>query len=708
MEKPELIKELQRDLARKYQLHGPKIEGIWHSLGKVQRERVMSAGAAEGQMLKSPIDRSLGDVFKFIPDWNLRDIANPDSDYLLDCLKHRATKSLSEQYIEGVSGGPGDAAVILRSMQVHGLKHVEPFHYSFTLFMDEEQYGQSFTVSDREKYKETMAALKVGVDAGLIVPQSTGELILERQSILLTSMNIVIQDILEVGSTVEAKGRSKKSEKAAHEAMSKLTIDQKPEKLSLEDLAALSLDQKSALEDYVLLCRTEPEFLAHAVNAWFFSRPELVADEKGRRLPLITDKYINIVFFEMIHNAVVGAAVWGYIHQLLQALVTGPNDRTYKSAFLQELANVCHFEYQREQRLFKRHVQMASGDKHFKRVSGVYDNGTARVTMKTKPDTLTRTDPQLHYILRLCQTDTNVSKAVDWIRKLDDFHKAHPTEQEIMGESEFDAFGDLAVTTNFVQCLSTSLPMPPMNPKKGQTYISRLKALGCELDPLKSEVDLSAFAVPIDNLMEPGMAQGALTTLDEFISNKTGADIGFLYQDLNEECLSDLQNQAQQQKEKNEQIAQAELASSVSEAPSREIQIEQRKEKTKTRPPHSSVYSIAPTAAPPTEAKSAAPSQAFKVKQSSLEVFSTLFSNPKPRSSITWAAFQAAMTHMKFSVVPKTGSIYTFSPPKGFKIQKSITLHRPHNSRIEGWRLLYLASRLKRKYGWDEKSFETE
>lgn len=86
-------------------------------------------------------------------------------------------------------------------------------------------------------------------------------------------MNIVIQDILEAGSTVETKGRSKKSEKAAREAMSKLIIDQKPEKLSLEDLAALSLDQKSALEDYVLLCRTEPEFLAHAVNAWFLSRP---------------------------------------------------------------------------------------------------------------------------------------------------------------------------------------------------------------------------------------------------------------------------------------------------------------------------------------------------------------------------------------------------------------------------------------------------
>ncbi|KAE8376046.1 hypothetical protein BDV26DRAFT_266480 [Aspergillus bertholletiae] len=708
MEKPDLVKELQRDLARKYRLHGPKIEGIWHSLGKAQRERILRAGAAEGQMLKSPIDRSLGDVYKVIPDWNLRDITDPDSNYLLDCLKYRATKPLCEQYLEGVNGSPGDAAVILKSMQVHGLKHVEQFRYGLTLFMDEAQYGQSFTASDREKYKETMAMMKAGVDAGLIVPQSTGELILERQSILLSAMNVVIQDILEAGSTAGTKAHSKKSDKAAREAMSKLAIDQKPEKLSLEELAALSLDQKSALEDYVLLCRTEPEFLAHAVNAWFFSRPELVPDERGRRLPLVTDKYINIAFFEMIHNAVVGAAVWGYIHQLLQALVTGPNDRAYRSPFLQELANVCHFEYQRVQRLFKRSVQMTSGDKHFKRVSGVYDNGTARVTMKTKPDTLTRTDPQLHYILRLCQTDTTVSRAVEWVRKLDDLHQTHPAEREKMGESGFDAFGDLAVTTNFVQCLSTSLPMPPMNPKKGQTYISRLKALGSELDPLKSEVDLSEFAVPIENLMEPGMAQGALTTLDEFISNNTGAEIGFLYQDLNEECLSGLQNEAQQQKDKNEQIKQAELPSSIPEVSNRAVEIEQRKEKTKTRPAHSSVYSISPKAAPTTESEPASPPQPFKVKPSSLEVFSTLFSRQSQRSSITWAAFQTAMAHMKFSAVPKTGSIYTFSPPEGFNVQKSITFHRPHQSRIEGCRLLSFASRLKRKYGWDEKSFQTE
>ncbi|KAE8350553.1 hypothetical protein BDV28DRAFT_138936 [Aspergillus coremiiformis] len=706
MEKSPLIKELQKDLARKYELHGPKIEEIWRSLGRRQRETVMRAGAAEGLVLKSPTDRSLGDVYKVIPDWNLRDIAEPDSDYLLDHLKHRATKSLCDQYAAGVDGGPGDAEVIFRSMQVHGLQHANSFENCFTLFMTEDGYGQSYKTTNRTTYKETMTSMSAGVSARLIVPQSTGELIMERQSTLLTAMNIIVQDILDAGFTSdETKGRSKKSDKAAREAMATLTIDPKPEKLSLEDLTARALDQKSALEDYVHLCRTEPEFLVHAVNVWFFTRPELVPDERGRILPMITDKYISIACFEMVHNAVMGAAIWGYIYDLLQALGKGPKDRIYRGVALQELVNVSYFEYQRVQRLFKRRVQMMSGGKHFKRVSGAYDDGLARVTMKTKPDVLTRTDPQLHYMLRLCQTDTNVVRAVEWVKKLDDFHRSHPAEQGRMAESESDCFGDLAVTASFIQCLSTSLPMPPTNHKKGQIYISRLKTLSAEIDLLKAQVDLSAFAVPIDNLGKAEMAHGALSTLDEFISTNTGAEIGFLYQDLNAECLSDLQSHAEQQKDKNEQVNQVAHASSIPETPSREVQIEQRKAKTKTRPPHSSVYSIAPTGAP-IEAGKTAQSQIFHVKPAAFEVFSTLFAKPTPRGSIAWAAFEAALVQLKFSVVPKFGSIYTFSPPEGFGVPKSITLHRPHQSRIEGYQLLFFASRLTRKYGWDENSFE--
>lgn len=98
-------------------------------------------------------------------------------------------------------------------------------------------------------------------------PNLRGELILQRQIYLLQTMNILIEDILDIGSTFRnKKTRPKKPEQAATATLSTLSIDAKPAKLSVEDLIARALGQKSALEDYVNLCRTEPVVLAHAVN----------------------------------------------------------------------------------------------------------------------------------------------------------------------------------------------------------------------------------------------------------------------------------------------------------------------------------------------------------------------------------------------------------------------------------------------------------
>src|ERR1700743_3654383 len=101
----ELVQELARDLARKYQIHRPKIEEIWSSLNAEQRANTLKAGAAQGRVLKDPADQSMGNVYTIIPEINLRDIAESGSDFLLDLLKHRATKSLIEKYCEGMNRG---------------------------------------------------------------------------------------------------------------------------------------------------------------------------------------------------------------------------------------------------------------------------------------------------------------------------------------------------------------------------------------------------------------------------------------------------------------------------------------------------------------------------------------------------------------------------------------------------------------------------
>ncbi|GLA40905.1 hypothetical protein AnigIFM63309_008744 [Aspergillus niger] len=99
-----------------------------------------------------------------------------------------------------------------------------------------------------------------------------------------------------------------------------------------------------------------------------------------------------------------------------------------------------------------------------------------------------------------------------------------------MSELEYDAFSDLAVTAAFAQSVSASLALPPVTANKGQTYLSKCRNLDTELEPLIREVNLSSNPIPVDNLREPGMAHGALAALGQPVIDKTGADIGSLYQ----------------------------------------------------------------------------------------------------------------------------------------------------------------------------------
>lgn len=66
------------------------------------------------------------------------------------------------------------------------------------MFYGKEKYRRSCEATDPRRHQETMAKFGVGINTNFYVPQSTGELILERQ--LLTVLSIVIDDILEIGS----------------------------------------------------------------------------------------------------------------------------------------------------------------------------------------------------------------------------------------------------------------------------------------------------------------------------------------------------------------------------------------------------------------------------------------------------------------------------------------------------------------------------
>lgn len=122
----EFLKELHRDLARKWKLHGPRMQQTWRSLNAKQRKEALQAGQFEGRMLEHPRDESMGNVYLFMPEWNPRDLSRPDSDYTLDFMKHRATTSLWDRYAGGINGSPGDSEVIHNSIYKEGLRYVDP------------------------------------------------------------------------------------------------------------------------------------------------------------------------------------------------------------------------------------------------------------------------------------------------------------------------------------------------------------------------------------------------------------------------------------------------------------------------------------------------------------------------------------------------------------------------------------------------------
>ncbi|KAF7855274.1 uncharacterized protein EAF02_011533 [Botrytis sinoallii] len=702
----QVTKTQHADLARKYKLHGPKIEQIWRSFDQSQRVNVFKVGVVEDGYLKHSKDQSIGAPWKIVPEMNLHDITT-EPEHLLDYLRYRATTSLLHQYRVGIHDGPGDCMFILESMRDKNLRHIHDFKYCLTRFYDEDTYGQSYKATTAANYREITHTLAFAFEKRAVVSQEVGEFVLTRQLHTLMHLNVLVADILDAGSTTKStKPRPKKSNKTVISALSSLSIVDCQEKLSLDDIINNSLDQKTAVSDYLVLCCSESVVLEHMANGWYFSRPELIPDERGRILPWLADKYINTSIFELIHNMATGAATWDYMHRLLQLLAEKPDDKIASTILLQEASNVAHLEFCRVQQVLKRYAALGTSTKYFKRVSGKYDNGSARVLLKEDPELLTRENPQLSYVLRLCSPGIDVTNALPWIKKLEDLYRLHPIELSEVHDGVLDAFDDLAVIVRFVEILSAN----PKNSRRGQIYASRLKNLLGELEPLKHEVDLSKFAVPMENLLEPGMTEGAIDALDQFTAERMGTRTGILYQDLVDDCVYQVQTHYEQQKDRVAQIRKKPpktFEDPAYETMGRDILIQQRRQKDKTRPINVSPYDLTQDKTELTQAGTEELPQVFKVNKNTAHVFSTMFAKSEARGSVSWISFEIAMVDLGFSVIPKFGSVYTFSPPaKDVGRMKSITFHRPHKSEIEGWKLVMFASRLKRVYGWNEQSFK--
>lgn len=263
-----------------------------------------------------------------MPDWNLEDItSNPD--IFLQRLEFRVEADLHRQLFEGANGGPGDREIVQPRAEQRTSARKDDWASFMTV---DKNYGRYLEPNGPEGRRslEDMA-----VRSGLLVPANEAELLIPRQANTLRFYNDLIEEILGLGSQTRIeKIPTKKSTPATASTMASLRIDPKPMKASLPEVIAQAVEQKIALEDWLSVLRSEAVVLNQAVNIMFFSRPELVPDDRGRVLPLMTDKYLSSTFFEVMKEAVKGIVVWDYIIRLLR-LLEGLDDKVKRPIVMQ-------------------------------------------------------------------------------------------------------------------------------------------------------------------------------------------------------------------------------------------------------------------------------------------------------------------------------------------------------------------------------------
>ncbi|KAL3474037.1 hypothetical protein BJX99DRAFT_260739 [Aspergillus californicus] len=666
-----------------YEEHGPRADELWRSFTEEERLQVVKISFDGEKALQTSTDP---DAFPggqlIVPEINIQDLCGPDPEYYLSQLHYRGTATIFEQYLQGPNGRPGDLKVIEDAI-ARGLE-LPATRNEFCYFDSTPRYGTEFPVEDYLAVANLQEETK-----GTVVPRLTGEMVMWRQMYTLNCLARIMMD------TVDAGLPSGHPMKTVRKEVALAAVDPTPQKLALPELLELAEEQRGLAEDRVSLCRTEPVHLSHQLDLQIVSHPGFVPDDTGKRLA-VGRQYASTAVLEVVQAAICAVAVWDSICHLLHALLEHQQDPEYRKVLVQELSNVAHYEYATRQKTLQRVAHSISFPTCFRRVAG---GGQPRIRIKSARHDAS---PRTEHVLALCESKTTAADAMGVVSKLNVVAREYPWTLRWTTQAEYDAVDELSCIAGFLQTLQASLRLPPKNGQRGHFFLSEFRKQNRLLDSIKEDVDLSRFVVSKGNLLQPGVAQRTLVALDEYVEKKTGVGMGVLYEALGGDSIKLLRTEYTNTKSLTDEM-QRKL--SLSDPVAEEETIAQRQEKAKSRPAHSSVYSIVDETNE-IEPQPVPESPVYQVKKETLEVFTAIFSKSEHHGSVHWTAFQAAMTELKFSVFPRHGSVYSFIPPPGFIPPRSFVVHRPHQAAIEGRMVSYIAHRLNKIYGWDLDSFQ--
>ncbi|KAM0551828.1 hypothetical protein ACHAPJ_008163 [Fusarium lateritium] len=675
--------ELYADLARKYRSHGDVVESAWRSFDVHQRRRCFIASADDGVVLESSSTIPPGEGYVFLPEWNLANIAEEEPNVLLDMLKHRATKTFYEQYHGGVNGTAGDYELVNQIVQGNISSCTNAYKDCYTFFREDEQlYGHSFKVDPHDdKYA---AKLRTALENGDCIPQQVGELVLKRQLTLLQCLKILMDNILE---EVNAKEQWELS------------------KPTFMEVVAIVHGQQSSLKKYLVSLRTESNILYTNVSVQLTRQLRPVYEEEGQLPSVPAEDNVGMAVFEVMHQAIQAVTIWMIIRDLLDLLLEQSLDKRHAATILQELSNICHFEYIRTKAALKQHLSAGIGSDWFKPLPGLYDRaGYERLAMNGDPEELTRKDPRLHYLSRLCHSETDVVDAVKWIEKLEQLYAAHSLVRKKLFDREDRAYYDMAAIVMFVRDISPVFLLPPPSLVKGRLLVTGLQDAETELNQCKKGIDLGDLVSSPTMLMQPDNATRTLEALERYVKEMTTTTMGCLYENQQDALIHDLEEQYQKAKVKREQDNGGVFVPMQTIPQDQDWRVASGREKKRRRLSHASVLSISSSDAD----DSPPPAEIIKVSPATAEVFNTFFDKSQSQGTLSWTAFKAAMVELGFAVIPKFGSVYTFRPGEAVPINRPINIHRPHGSKLEKSPLRMLGRRLTRFYGWSESTFETE
>ncbi|KAK2047198.1 hypothetical protein LZ31DRAFT_517821 [Colletotrichum somersetense] len=720
------VRQLSVDMSARWQRYGAGFESLWCSFSREDRAEMLDIAMPKAEM------GARGD---FAPDWDLEKMAE-DPSIVVDLLRERATTKLPDQALEGFDGRPSDREVAKGKFPMLFAEAPKVANV-FMAFCDGDKYGVPYKAADR---KTAAAALLPPGQDDRCVPAGVGDLILVRQSYVHEKLGNIFMQVWELEPEEQPGAKIPVDVKEIAGRFMQAVWPKEP--VATADYAH-ALDaarkNKALVGGYWGSLGVATGVLKDRFVSYIGSQPEQVPNASGEKNPLIVDKDFDICLFDVVNDVVRHRAFWTYLATVLvevQRAEGEGEEGAGRGLVLQEAAHVCHMGFQLAQSALRRYVQYrlriikdgkAEKVLFVKHPGECDDDGYPLVTLAVGLDELGEVKPAVdswtQVIVRLCHPGTTAEAAFELLEELKSWSAISLMKLEEAGPGEAGALVDFVVTTRFIGDLADAVPLlPPVNGKKRSKglFVSKCQRAHKEVFALRGKVDLNQFTVPSVRLGKPEVAAGALRTIDDFCRGKTGSGVVGNYDKAVRESFAELRRRcaearAKQQKGKAPAAAPAGPSLFIDTAIQKEEndgdEQQGKKDKVKTRPAEAADANAEAEEAPaPAPAPPPAPQPPrIKVTATTAAVFEALFDRTQQRRPVAFAALEAAMAELGFTVDAQggVGSATKFIPRAGSG-WRPVSLHRPHGNanKIEGYRLLQTASRFRDVFGWDAETFE--